>query len=136
MGKQFTLGKRDRLKSRKQIEQLFNQGKSFSLYPFKIVYAVTNASSANDGISFAVSASARNFKKAVDRNRIKRLIREAYRLQNTGLKNKLRESNRRLNLFFIYTGREIPGFSQIKERTQLVLERLIKLLDEKPASHT
>jgi ribonuclease P protein component len=136
VGKQFTLGRRDRLKSRKQIEQLFNQGKSFSLYPFKIVYAVTNTSSPNAGISFAVSASARNFKKAVERNRIKRLIREAYRLQNTGLKDKLRESNRRLNLFFIYTGKEIPGFSQIRERTQLVLERLIKLLDEKPASHT
>jgi ribonuclease P protein component len=123
LAKQFTLGRRDRLKSRKQIEQLFNQGKSFSLYPFKIVYVVANASLENAGVSFAVSASAR-------------LTREAYRLQNTGLKNKLRESNRRLNLFFIYTGKEIPGFSQIKERTQLVLERLIKLLDEKPASHT
>jgi len=125
--KQFTLGKKERLKSRKQIEQLFKQGKSFAIYPFKIYYVLNSiqitprpenstdsrlwtppSAKATGGkpdsrLLFGVGAGTRNFKKAVDRNRIKRLTREAYRLQKNALQQKLLETE---NVQVIASGKE------------------------------
>ncbi|MES1226963.1 MAG: ribonuclease P protein component, partial [Bacteroidota bacterium] len=82
MAKQFTLGKKERLKSRKSIEQLFNEGKSFAVSPCRVFYMILpfNATSTSFIVQFGAGVSTKNFKKAVDRNRIKRLVREAYRL--------------------------------------------------------
>jgi ribonuclease P protein component len=66
----------------------------------------------------------------VDRNRIKRLTREAYRLQKNTLQQKLLEAEKQLNVFFIYTGKEIPDYLLIKEKTTQILNRLIKIVDE------
>ena len=75
----FTFNKKDRLKSQKLIEKLFLEGKSVSSFPLKLIYLKTQVSGAHV-IKAGVSVSKRNFKKAVDRNRIKRLLRECYRL--------------------------------------------------------
>lgn len=75
----FTLGKEERLKSRKLIERLYTEGKSVKVFPFRIVYLQTEHIS-NFPAQVGVSVPKRNFKRAVDRNRIKRLMREAYRL--------------------------------------------------------
>ena len=68
----------------------------------------------------------KNFKKAVDRNRVKRLMRESYRVQKNDLKNKLIQSNKKLALFFIYTGKELPEHKLIFEKTGNVLSRIVK----------
>ena len=84
MAKTFGLGKRERLKSRKQIDNLFAEGKSFAVFPIRVTYSFMPT----DGdalVQIGVTVSKRNFKKAVDRNRIKRLFREAYRLQKAEL---------------------------------------------------
>src|ERR1051325_6553304 len=97
--KQFTLGKQVRLKSRKSIEQLFVQGLKFNVGAFRVHYMeVVNASSA---LQFGVGVSAKNFKRAVDRNRIKRLTRESYRLQKKQLEEKIMNSRTQVNIFFI-----------------------------------
>jgi ribonuclease P protein component len=125
VAKQFTLGKNERLKSRKAIEQLFKEGKNFAVTPFRIYY-----SPAPFALQFGVGVSTRNFKKAVDRNRIKRLMREAYRLQKSNLQLSLNEKQKGLNLFFIYTGKELPDYKLVSDKVNIILEKLLKLLNE------
>ena len=139
MAKQFTLGKNERLKSRKQIEQLFSEGKKFSVTPFRVFY-LFQAPLITDHLllklQFGVGVSVKNFKKAVDRNRIKRLTREAYRLQKNELAEKLKLSGTKLNVFFIYTAKEIPDFNLVKDKVALVLKKFEKIVDENTSSDT
>ncbi|CAL2081314.1 ribonuclease P protein component [Tenacibaculum sp. 190524A02b] len=74
----FTLGKEERLKSRKLIGKLYEEGKSIKVFPLRMVYIQAEHTS-NYPVQVGVSVPKRNFKKAVDRNRIKRLLRESYR---------------------------------------------------------
>jgi ribonuclease P protein component len=85
-----TYPRTEKLKSRKLIQQLFTEGKSVTASPIKCFYLV-NPSELSETLQTGVGASARNFKKAVHRNRIKRLLREAYRLINQSLHQKLEE---------------------------------------------
>jgi ribonuclease P protein component len=71
-------------------------------------------------------ASSRHFKKAVDRNRIKRLSREAYRLQKQLLFQRLHEKGRCMAVFFIYTGKELPEYAIVSEKIGVALQKLIK----------
>ena len=75
----FSYPKKEKLKSQKRIEQLFSEGKSVNAYPLRMVYLKSDFNG-NTTFKTGVTVSKRNFKKAVDRNRIKRLLREAYRL--------------------------------------------------------
>ena len=134
MAKQFTLGKNERLKSRKQIEQLFNEGKSLVVNPFRIYYLLNKFSGAP--LQFGIGVSGKNFKKAVDRNRIKRLTREVYRLQKLSLQEKLNGKKLQLNVFFIYTGKELPDFKLIKEKVAVALKKLESIVDENIPSHS
>lgn len=126
MAKQFTLGKNERLKSRKQIEQLFSEGKKFTLAPFRIHYILNKP--ATTSLLFGAGAGSKTFKKAVDRNRIKRLIREAYRLQKKNLQEKLKEQKSQLSVFFIYTGKEMPVYKEVYDKTGKVLDKLCTLI--------
>lgn len=140
MASQFTLGKNERLKSRKLIEQLFHKGKSFTIQPYKIFYQFTDGT-LNDqysifNIQFGIGVSSKNFKRAVDRNRIKRLTREAYRLQKKQLQDALKAKNLHLNIFFIYISKELPDFNVVKEKVNVILDALIKIVHENNSSHT
>ena len=129
MAKQYTLGKNERLKSRKQIEQLFSNGQRFVSPPFRIFYSFQTAPlpSVLSPLQAGFGASSRNFKTAVERNRIKRLIREAYRLQKNTLQDKLKEQKRKLNVFFIYTGKELPVYSVVYNSIKIALTKLIDI---------
>ena len=138
VAKQFTLGKNERLKSRKQIEQLFKSGQRFVCPPFRIFYtfqndqqAPVNSSGGQVFLQAGFGASSRNFKKAVDRNRIKRLTREAYRLQKNALQDNLKEQNRKLNVFFIYTGKELPLYAEIYNSLNTALTKLFEISNKK-----
>ena len=138
MRKQFTLGKEERLKSRKQIEQLFDKGKSIVITPFRIYFLIDemlNAQLSMFNVQFGVGVSAKNFKKAVDRNRIKRLTREAWRLQKNEISEKAKETQRQLNVFFIYTGKELPDFKTVKDKVAIALKKLADKIDENISSH-
>ena len=77
-----------------------------------------------------MGVSNKNFNKAVDRNRIKRLIKEAWRLQKNELKEELKAGNKQLNVFIIYTGKELPAYLLIKDKVAVTLQKLSKMIDE------
>ena len=119
------MGQNERLKSRKQIEFLFSQGQSFHSSPFKIYYSAVPVTDKRKQLQFAVGVGTRYFKHAVDRNRVKRLIREAYRLQKQELQQMIQEKELQLTMFFIFTGKAVPDFEIIKEKMKLALDKLI-----------
>ena len=121
MGK-FSFHKGEKLKKEKLIKELFNRGSSFNLYPLRVSYLANPQESAFHQALF--TASARNFKRAVDRNKIKRRCREAYRLQ----KDQLRETPK-LIIGFIYTAKEILDYHQIEKA---VIKAIEKLNNSKP----
>ena len=129
MAKKLTLGKNERLKSRKQIELLFSEGKKFSITPFRVHYLFNEL--ANPPLQFGVGVSNKNFKRAVDRNRIKRLVREAYRLQKITLQQEVKEKKGRLSIFIIYTGKEIPEYREVVVNMNKILDKLCHIIDPK-----
>lgn len=78
----------------------------------------------------AFSVSSRNFKKATDRNRIKRVMRESYRLQKNSLAEVLTAGQKKITVFIIYTGKEMPEYNMVFEKTGIIIKRLIKLSNE------
>ena len=131
----YTLGKTEKLKSRKLIEQVFKQGKSFSNFPFRVVYLFTEDEKIVQGVQAGFSVSTKFFKNATDRNRIKRLMREGYRLQKNELLAATKNNNKKLAVFFIYTGNELPEYDEIFEKTGSALKRLQKITNETIASN-
>ncbi|MDP4212245.1 MAG: ribonuclease P protein component [Bacteroidota bacterium] len=128
-----SLGKEERLKSRKQIDSLFERGRKITVFPFRLMYQ-THPDGFDLKAGFTVSS--RNFPRAVDRNRIKRLSREVYRLHKMPLQELLQKNKQRVHLFFIYTGREIPDFLQLNKSMLLLLDKLVHLQDEGNSSNT
>ena len=124
----YFFGKEDRLKSKKIIDALFKNGNSFSNFPFRVLWLPENHFAT---LQAGVGVSSRSFKKATDRNHIKRLMRESYRLQKNILHHELTTNEKRLSVFILYTGREIPDYKLVHEKMGIVISRLIKLVHEK-----
>jgi ribonuclease P protein component len=115
--KKFTFRKEERLNKEKLIKELFEKGSSFYLFPFK-VFSRPNPDEKVSTHQVLVSVSKKIFKKAVDRNLIKRRMRESYRLN----KNLLPDSPKLL-IAYIYNAKEILTFAQIQERLIKTLKR-------------
>lgn len=127
----YTLKKEDRLKSRKTIELLFKNGKTVNIFPLRIFYLLTpDTTSEQNKLQAGFSASTKNFKKAIDRNRIKRLLRESYRLQKHSLTEQLEISDKRLSIFFVFNGNELPDYKIVYEKMQSSIKRLQKIINE------
>ncbi len=115
-----TLHKSERLDRKKVIEKMFSGGsRSFSVFPLRVVYLPVEKLDAPAAI--LVSVSKRRFKRAVKRNRVKRQIREAYRLNKHLLSGALSGSRHRLALAFIYLSDELVPSSVIGERMKIAL---------------
>jgi len=91
----FAYPKNEKLKSRKQIKKLFTEGFSLSKYPLRLVYL--EAKKSENPFQISVSVSKKHFKRAVDRNYLKRILRETYRLNQYLLKE-----NRGKNYIFMF----------------------------------
>lgn len=115
----YTLPSEHRLKSRKVIGELFVEGQSCFQHPLKAVYRLEGAAS-NPQRSIGVSVSKRHFRKAVDRNRIKRLLREAYRLEQHAYPSQAAP----LRCMIIYIGKAQPKLDQLRHAMRLLLTHL------------
>lgn len=102
------------MKSRKLVDELFASGTSVSVFPLRVFFAFLPVTSADDSYSkIGVTASRRNFKKAVDRNCIKRLLRESYRIQKHELRAVLANSGFKVHVFFIYVDKQLPAYQVV-----------------------
>jgi len=124
----FSLGAKERLKSKKAIEQLFLSGKGVSLHPLRLVYMKTSLvlsdeSGAKNSMRCAFSVSKRRFKSAVDRNKVKRLLREAYRRQKPELLAAIDASYVGMLLF---NSNEIPSQEEVNKNLAKLLEKWLK----------
>ncbi|WNW01137.1 ribonuclease P protein component [Tenacibaculum sp. HL-MS23] len=113
----FTLGQQERLKSKKLIEKLYEEGKSIKVFPLRMVYIQTEHTS-KFPVQVGVSVPKRNFKSAVDRNRIKRLLRETYRKE----KHTIYDAVNQPHVFMIsYIARDEWTYADIERKMQKLL---------------
>lgn len=124
--KRLTFPKSEKLKSRKLIEHLFKTGKLVKVYPVQLVFTETEYTHVPFQVGFSVPK--KRVKLAVNRNRIKRLMRESYRLNKHLLcKNTTDEIAKKYVVMFIYTASELPDFETVN---RLMVKTLLKLKSE------
>jgi ribonuclease P protein component len=123
----FSYNKFEKLKSRKQIELLFAKGKSISSFPVKVFYLPVEHTPVHP-VQVGVGVSARNFKKAVDRNTIKRRMREAYRLHKLPLHEHLITNQKSVAVFILWIDKQLPTAAALQDLMPTVLDNLIKQL--------
>ncbi len=111
---QFYYPKNEKLKSHKTINRLFSEGKSVSKYPLRLVYVENTDEQNSEKVLMGVSVSKKYFKKAVDRNYFKRVLRECYRLNQNLLKENLEKP---YAFMFFYQTKEKLSYQEIEEKT-------------------
>jgi ribonuclease P protein component len=129
-----TYNKKERLKSRKQLDALFKSGKTLTVFPVKMFYALVEGQ--DNPVKAGVGVSKKFFKKAVERNRIKRLLREAYRTEKQPLQLQLSNGKKQLNLFLLFIDKELPSYDLVKDKIRLCIKRLINELHEVDIKNT
>ncbi|RMG77911.1 MAG: ribonuclease P protein component [Bacteroidetes bacterium] len=123
----YCFKKAERLKSYKIIEQLFaRKGKSFGMYPLRVIWLETPLPHPEARIQFALSVPRRSFPKAVHRNRIRRRIREAWRLNKHRLYEKM-PPDRQFAFMVIYTAKEPLSFSEIEAGMRRLIRKFSKI---------
>lgn len=122
----YTFKKAERLKSRKVIGRLFKEGQSFGAYPLRLVFLKNDEPRTDAPIQFTVSVPKRAFKSAVARNRIKRKVREAWRLNKHWLYRKLERAEGQFAFMVIYTGKEDFPYEEIDKAMRNINFRFVK----------
>ncbi len=119
-----TFKKEEKLKKRKLIGKLFAEGKSLSAFPLRLIYLQIEHDSPYK-IQAGVSVSKRNFKRAVDRNRIKRLMREVYRKNKYLLYES--EHTKKHIFMFIYTGKKEEDYLMLEKQMKRLINKFLQL---------
>ncbi|MEI6409254.1 MAG: ribonuclease P protein component [Bacteroidota bacterium] len=130
----FNFTREERLKSKKMLGALFKGGNSFVAYPLRVVWLPAEAvqSAPQAFVQVAISVPKRNFKTAVERNLLKRRIREAYRLNKQDLLEKIHPSGKPVALMIMYIAKEALTFAEIQAG---VLKMIRKFPAEMPAGN-
>lgn len=121
-----TFTKSERLCSKVLIERLVEKGKAFHIYPIKTIWFEIQNSDAP--VKIVISVPKRNFKKAVERNKLKRQIREIYRKEKQNLYNAI--GTKKIILMFIYTGKTKVEFKELENKIKQITQHLIENINE------
>ncbi len=119
----FTLGKEERIKSRKSIEILFREAKAVRSPALLVLYHVPTING-DQRLQAMFTVSKKNFKRAHDRNAIKRYLRECYRLQ----KDILHDAPVHLHLCFTFTGKQLPEYDYVYKKVGAALAEIDRIL--------
>ncbi|SEH59935.1 ribonuclease P protein component [Paenimyroides aquimaris] len=122
-----TYPKTEKLKKKKYIDLLFSEGRTVTKYPLRLVYVPVK--DLEVPLQMGVSVSKRYFKKAVDRNYFKRVLRECYRLNKQILLNDLQEP---YVMMFFYQTKERLTYTEIEEKTKQLFEKFTDTLQKTP----
>ena len=120
-----TFKKAERLNGKKKIEFLVKKGNSFSVFPLRVLWK-EQQSDIIPAVQVVISVPKKNFKKAVDRNKIKRRIREAYRKNKKTLYEHLESENKKIMLMLIFSDKERPEYKLVEKKVAEILQKLIK----------
>jgi ribonuclease P protein component len=123
----FQFPKKQKLCSEKSIERLFENGKSFSEKPFRVIWSFEE-NHENVFLKSLIVVPKKNIKLASERNIVRRRIKEAYRLQKLTLEYFLESQNQQLNLAILYQKEKVLSYNTLEEKINLLLSRLIKRL--------
>lgn len=128
---QYSFPKSERLSSQKAVKELFSQGTTFFIFPYKVFYRFSGSENIHHQI--LISVPRKVFKKAVCRNRIKRRVREAYRLNKNIIyqNNAIPSHSEGLHVAIIYVAKDILDYHTIESKLILALLRLKEVLTEK-----
>ena len=127
----YLFKKKEKLTGKKNIDQLFQTGHFFKIDSFKIIWQVVENCISENNSRLLISVPKKTIKKSVNRNLIKRRIREAYRTNKISHLNFLKENNISVHWGVIYLSTEIPSFREIKKNMILILHRLDKEIGHK-----
>lgn len=128
-----TFRKDEKLCSQKLMGDLFLSGNSLLFYPLKIVWKIQEELPSDSPAQAGFSVPKRMFKHAVDRNRLKRMIREAYRLNKSSIYESVSQSGSRLALMFVYIAKEKLPYSKIEPAVSRALRKISGQLSGSPA---
>ena len=123
----FRLTKEERVSGERRIETLFTRGRSFMAYPFRVVYLQT-AHPQTMPLSVLISIPKKRLKAAVDRNRMKRVFREAYRLNKHLLTEAVPPLSGHMEVAFIYVKEELCDFATVEKGVRKALRELTQLI--------
>ena len=127
----LTFSKKERICSKLTIERVLDKKQKVFVYPYKCFYDFTPASDEADMNRILISVPKRSFKHAVDRNRLKRLTREAYRLNHRQEFDSHLPEGIRADLIFFYVGRELLPYNLIEDKIIEILHRLKKVAESR-----
>ena len=128
MSMKFTLGNEERLKSNLSIQGLLKRGKAVSSFPLKIYWDYSPDPHQKYPVRAAITVPKRKFKRAVDRNLMKRRIREAYRLYKNMLYETLDQRNQKIQLIILLLSDEFIPYNQLEKRMREILLQLMNKL--------
>ena len=117
--------KSEHLCGEKNLTRLFTQGKAFIAYPLRVVYLFEDRKDTDEIARIVVATSKKRHKRAVDRNRLKRLMREAYRLNKHDFCAALQEKNKQAFVAFHYVADEKLSFAEVEKKMKKALEKII-----------
>ncbi|MDX1684374.1 MAG: ribonuclease P protein component [Saprospiraceae bacterium] len=120
----YSFPRSERLKSSSTISELFQKGHAISLAPLFARYRIREEPVNGSNLQIAFTVSKKNFQKAVTRNRIKRLMREAFRLHAPPLRDKLRSMNKCLELVIVFGGKELPDYETVEKKMTRLLGKI------------
>jgi ribonuclease P protein component len=128
-----TFSKSEKLCSKKAIDCLFEKGSLFYVYPFKVIYNLDKHPE-EPGQRVLISIPKKYLRRSVDRNHMKRLVRESYRRLKSRIHVPVKEAKTGLNIAIIFTGRKVISFQEVNQAIEQIISKIALVLDKESES--